>query len=382
MQDLTVVQHNLPATVDDLAKFVLVGREKLVAVRAEIRAIDKVGLAQEVRAQKLQEAQAISEAVLDAEVKIGELMAKVPKASGGDRRSDSFKNDSGVHFETKTEVIEKAGFTPKQVERFQTLAAHPEIVEQAKAEARENDDIVSRSLVLNMVKAKEKQEKREEKAERKLYSLANELPEDTCKLFNADIRNGLPEIADNSVDFIITDPPYPKEYLPLFGDLSDIASRVLKPGGSLIVMSGELYLPEVIALLSRSMDYYWTLAYLTQGAGSTNLWTRRVNTQWKPLLWYTKGEYKGDFVGDIVTSPANDYDKSYHEWGQTIGGMKDIIERFTYPDQIILDPFLGGGTTGVAAVTMGRRFIGTDIEQSNIEKSKKRIMEEYANARS
>lgn len=162
MQDLTVVQHNLPATVDNLAKFVLVGREKLVAVRAEIRAIDKVGLAQEVRAQKLQEAQAISEAVLDAEVKIGELMAKVPKASGGDRRSENFKNDSGVVFEKgKSEVIRDAGFTPKQVERFQTLAAHPEIVEQAKAEAREKDDIVSRSLVLNMVKAKVKKDERE-----------------------------------------------------------------------------------------------------------------------------------------------------------------------------------------------------------------------------
>ena len=61
----------------------LVGREKLVAVRAEIRAIDKVGLAKEVREQKLQEAQAISEAVLDAEVKIGELMRSVPKATKG-----------------------------------------------------------------------------------------------------------------------------------------------------------------------------------------------------------------------------------------------------------------------------------------------------------
>lgn len=125
----------------------LIGREKLVAVRAEIRAIDKVGLAKSVREQKLQEAQAISEAVLDAEVKIGELMRNVPKVSGGDRRSEIFKNDSGVDFEkktTKSAVIREAGFTSKQAERFQQLASHPEIVEQAKAEARENEDIVSR----------------------------------------------------------------------------------------------------------------------------------------------------------------------------------------------------------------------------------------------
>ena len=51
-------ENKLPASLDDLSKFVLVGREKLVAVRAEIRAIEKVGLAQEVRKQKLSEAQA------------------------------------------------------------------------------------------------------------------------------------------------------------------------------------------------------------------------------------------------------------------------------------------------------------------------------------
>lgn len=164
--DLQIRLGNLPANIDDLAKFALIGREKLVAVRAEIRAIDKVGLAQEVREQKLREAQEISEAVLDAEVRIGELMAKVPKASGGDRRSEDFKNGTAVAFEKqKADIIRDAGFTSKQVQRFQTLAAHPEIVEQAKAEARENDDIVSRSLVLNMVKAQRQEEKRLERQE-------------------------------------------------------------------------------------------------------------------------------------------------------------------------------------------------------------------------
>lgn len=174
MNDITITSSNLPANIDDLAKFALVGREKLVAVRAEIRAIEKVGLAQEVREQKLREAQDISEAVLDAEVRIGELMSRVPKASGGDRRSENFKKDTVVSFEKpKADIIRDAGFTPKQVQRFQTLAAHPEIVAQAKAEARENDDIVSRSLVLNMVKDKnradreaKREDERQENAEK------------------------------------------------------------------------------------------------------------------------------------------------------------------------------------------------------------------------
>lgn len=166
MNEVVIRQEYIPSKMEDLSRFVLVGREKLVAVRAEIRAIEKVGLAQEVRQQKLREAQDISEAVLDAEVRIGELMAKVPKASGGDRRSENFKKDTDVVFEKpKADIIRDAGFTPKQVQRFQTLAAHPEIVEQAKAEARENDDIVSRSFVLEKVKAQKREDLRRQRDE-------------------------------------------------------------------------------------------------------------------------------------------------------------------------------------------------------------------------
>lgn len=194
---------NLPSTVEELSRFVLIGREKLVAVRAEIRAIDKVGLAKEVREQKLAEAQDIADAVLDAEVKIGELMLQVPKASGGDHGNQytNGKSNTGVIFakpepktyqdlpftsseedqaersveepvkekpETKTEVIEKSGFTKMQVSRFETLAKNPEVVAQAKAEARQNDDIVSRSLVLNMVKEQKRAEKEAAREEARL----------------------------------------------------------------------------------------------------------------------------------------------------------------------------------------------------------------------
>lgn len=161
MNELTLANNNLPSNIEDLSKFVLVGREQLVAVRAAIRAIDKVGVAQEVRKQKLKEGQEIGEAVLDAEVRIGELMRDVPKASGGDRRSENFKTANGGRFETKTEAVAKmmgmdAATDKNKVEhmikRFETLAAHPEIVAQAKAEARENDTIVTRADVLEMVR--------------------------------------------------------------------------------------------------------------------------------------------------------------------------------------------------------------------------------------
>lgn len=157
MNELTVTNGNLPANLEDLSKFVLVGREQLVAVRAAIRAIDKVGVAQEVRKQKLKEGQEIGEAVLDAEVRIGELMREVPKAKNQYESALATDGQS----KTKTEAVAKmmgmdAATDKNKVEhmikRFETLAAHPEIVAQAKAEARENDTIVTRADVLEMVR--------------------------------------------------------------------------------------------------------------------------------------------------------------------------------------------------------------------------------------
>ena len=79
MPDITAYQENLPDNLKDLSAFVLVGREKLTAVRAEIRAIEKLELAEEVRQQKREEARMLGEALLDAEVRIGELTKRIPK---------------------------------------------------------------------------------------------------------------------------------------------------------------------------------------------------------------------------------------------------------------------------------------------------------------
>lgn len=154
--------NNLPANIEDLAKFILVGREKLVSVRAAIRAIDKLELAEEVREQKKEEAQMLAEALIDAEVKIGDLLKTIPKASGGDRKSEEIKNRINAKFEkqeTKQEVIARLGFNKDQANRFETMASHKDIVEQVKAEARENEDIPTRTRVLQLVKEKTREEK-------------------------------------------------------------------------------------------------------------------------------------------------------------------------------------------------------------------------------
>lgn len=148
MNEIVTNTASLPANIEDLSKFVLVGREKLTAVRAEIRAIQKVGLAKEVAEQKRQEAQQLAEAVIDAEVRIGELMRQIPKASGARTDVEPRSTDG-----TKLDAIEKAGFKKTQAHSFEQMSRHPEAVAAAKAEAREADGIVTRSAVLDKIKA-------------------------------------------------------------------------------------------------------------------------------------------------------------------------------------------------------------------------------------
>ena len=148
MNEITTQQMQLPDTLEDLSKFVLVGREKLNAVRAEIRAIEKVQLAAEVHEQKLNEAQEIAEAVLDAETKLGELTSRMEQTKGA--RTDIKPMDNGV-LKSKAQQLEEIGITEKQKQRFETLAKHPDVVEQAKADARANGRIVTRQDVLNRI---------------------------------------------------------------------------------------------------------------------------------------------------------------------------------------------------------------------------------------
>lgn len=183
MPDITAYQENLPDNLKDLSAFVLVGREKLTAVRAEIRAIEKLELAEEVRQQKREEARMLGETLLDAEVRIGELTKRIPKSVGGrpektldtavqslESRSNSSvtsektSNTAVTNFEenqlpqTKEQILADMGFGKRQVNRYEQLADNKDLVEQVKAEARETGEIPTRGKVLDLVKARKERQ--------------------------------------------------------------------------------------------------------------------------------------------------------------------------------------------------------------------------------
>lgn len=193
------------------------------------------------------------------------------------------------------------------------------------------------------------------------------------RLIHDSIENLDVDIDLGSVDVIITDPPYPKEYLHLYEVLAYRAKDLLKPGGSVLAMCGQSYLPDIMGMMAKHLTYHWTVSYLTPGGQAVQLWDRRVNTFWKPVLWFVNGDYDGDWVGDVTRSAVNDNDKDHHHWGQSESGMVDLIERFSKPGNLVLDPFLGGGTTGVVALRLGRRFIGVDIDEKAIQTAAARL---------
>jgi 16S rRNA G966 N2-methylase RsmD len=190
---------------------------------------------------------------------------------------------------------------------------------------------------------------------------------DRWNVWQGDIQNWQ---APRQYDFIITDPPYPREYLPLWGVLAKRAVEWLKPGGLLVAMSGQSYLPEIYEMLGKHLEYYWSAAYLTPGQ-SPSIWNKNVIPKWKPLLIYSVGKYSGKMFGDVYTSGENS--KSFHKWGQSESGMFDVISGIVLPGQYVLDPFCGAGTTGVAALKHGCFFDGIDVEIENVNISKARL---------
>lgn len=207
-------------------------------------------------------------------------------------------------------------------------------------------------------------------------------------LLEGDFQSTGLDIPDGSLDAIITDPPYPEEYLPVYEALGRFAARTLRLGGIMAVMVGQTFLLTVLnglvlggshtPSLEENLNYFWTMAYILPGAHSTQHGRKNFNG-WKPILLFIKGgpkNYDTEKLGyfyDVVVGDGSD--KNWHVWGQDLNGFVELVKRFTTPGSMVCDPFNGGGTTGIAALVSGRSYIGIDNDPAAIIATKKRIAE-------
>ena len=123
----------------------------------------------------------------------------------------------------------------------------------------------------------------------------------------------------------------------------------------------------------------------------TLIWARKSKNSKHIFNYETMkdGDFSKDFikkpntqmrsVWSITTPSSQEKIFGKHPTQKPLALLERIIMASTNKGDLILDPFMGSGTTGVAAVKLGRRFVGIDKEKEYIELSQKRIYSEYNN---
>ncbi len=249
------------------------------------------------------------------------------------------------------------------------------VISKARTEAGKHPDKpVSMDAILKQ--AKRSQREKRLHADNKAKEQEARDAGNTYDLVTADLRAWRP-----TCDSIITDPPYIGDSIPLYEALRDFAVDVLPEGAALVVMTWQGILPAVIrALEHEQLAYRWTICWRFDNNERTPDHTRRVFDCWKPILVYHKGEMPSDvgMIRDEITNSAPD--KQHHAWGQTVSGFERLVKTFSQPGQIVCDPFLGGGTTAIAALAQARNFVGCDIDSEAVEITRRRLALEPSEA--
>jgi site-specific DNA-methyltransferase (adenine-specific) len=213
-----------------------------------------------------------------------------------------------------------------------------------------------------------------------------------------------PQIDDSSIDCIITDPPYNIGYVDWdkFYNIEQVTCewyRILKPTGSVFCFSGWGFVTELITRFNQEFTLKdWIIYDRIKGRGGTK---SLVSTR-EDILWYIKSDTytfnKNLAYSTIVKktkgmgskngkdtralsnvwtdiSPIVPWSKERvaHPTQKPLQLIKRIIDVFTNPDDLILDCYLGSGTTAVACKETGRRYIGIEQNPEYVKLAKERL---------
>lgn len=222
------------------------------------------------------------------------------------------------------------------------------------------------------------------------------------------------ELPDNCVALMVTSPPYHvgkdydsdgsfADYLELLERVFAETYRVLEPGGRAVVNVANLGRRPYISLSSHIVVLMERLGFLMRGeviwrkgkaaSGSTawGSWRSASNPTFRDVheyaLCFSKGRFQRVRKGESTISRDDFIDATLSVWdiqpesAKRVGHPapfpielpKRFIELYTFKDDVVLDPFLGSGSTAVAAVKTGRHYIGYETDPSYIELAQQRV---------
>ncbi len=205
-----------------------------------------------------------------------------------------------------------------------------------------------------------------------------------ARLWLADSANVMP--ATRKVDVVLTDPPYGIGLKN--GDVDghrSARSFVIKGDGDSTAGQSVLDLCAsrgwaTIAFASPWNPWrgkwrnliVWDKGGGVGGGGNVSTCLKR---SWELIQVARNGRLQVGRPESVVRFTMGPSDTSEHIAAKPVALIEWLLNIFTTENQIIFDPFMGSGTTGVAAINLGRRFLGVEIEKKHFRTAKRRIIQ-------
>ncbi len=153
--------------------------------------------------------------------------------------------------------------------------------------------------------------------------------------------------------------------------------RILKNGTHCYIMINHINLIEVLNVMT-SCGFHFTKSLIW--SKGNKIMGQTYMSEFEYILFFRKGTFKkinNCGTSDILQVPNKKTKgadgKNLHDTEKPVELMKILIENSTQKNDIVLDPFMGIGSTGVASIECGRKFIGIEIDENYFSIAKARI---------
>lgn len=255
--------------------------------------------------------------------------------------------------------------TLSQIRRTHRNLTVDEVVEICKKNEEKGESTTRRDL-LRLGKEKELQEKEVARTKARVETK-------DWELHRCEIENAKEIVGKESVDFVITDPPYNPQSIPCLGELVSFSDYCLAPGGSLISFIGSYTLLEYAAVMYKSIgslvERPILVLKLIQPIHTYFGVVRVCSPEYKFMivlskppkeLWNRYSQTINHKVESRKSLTETDPNK-IHKWQQSESLFEEVFNKFVLKEGLVIcDPFHGAGTTGQVARKLGHRYIGLD----------------------